>query len=43
MATVIWHVTIRPFGQPGAAPVVLEAVSVTQAGKVTSLGFRVLK
>jgi dihydrofolate reductase len=34
---------IRLFGHPGAAPVDLEAVSVTQAGQVTNLGFRVLK
>jgi dihydrofolate reductase len=34
---------VRLFGHPGAAPVDLEAVSVTQAGQVTNLGFRVLR
>ena len=32
----------RLFGRPGAAPVNLEAVSVTRAGQITNLGFRVL-
>jgi dihydrofolate reductase len=34
---------IRLFGQPGALPVDLGAVSVTRAGQVTNLGFRILR
>jgi len=33
---------IRLFGRPGAAPVDLEAVSVTRAGQMTNLGFHAL-
>lgn len=34
---------VRLFGHPGASPVDLEAASVTQAGQVTNLGFRVVR
>jgi dihydrofolate reductase len=34
---------VRLFGRPGQAPVDLEATSVTRAGQVTNLRFRVLK
>ena len=34
---------VRFFGRSGAAPVDLETTSVTRAGQVTNLRFRVLK
>jgi dihydrofolate reductase len=43
LAPILLGDGVRFFGYPGAAPVELEAIAVSQAGQITNLRFRVIK
>jgi dihydrofolate reductase len=43
LAPVLLGEGVRFFGHPGAAPVGLETIGVSQAGQISNLRFRVIK